>query len=431
MIKYIVIINLLFCIDSEARVYQLKELVAKALIHPEIQIEQFEVNKAETLFTRIDGEMRPRMTILSGIGPNKSSTGNAINSVRSAKVDTVTYLTTIDLKIPVFMFNRQSDLHRAAEGNLKVKELDVQKKQLELVKKVKEYYYGFQYASSLNEFAGSTLKDLDDALSEMKNNKKSNNEELTKLQLFRSLAQVKKYEIEKGLALGILGLKYITQDENPEVEQDWIEYSERPLPSLETINSQLASSNIDLRKANLGMEAKQAFLTSEKKSQLPVFGIFSSFDYRSTPKAEKQTSKFAYDPYNRSDFSVGVGLIWDIDFGIKSSNVSNAQIELETLKVQEAYAKKNLPLKMEKIYLELVEAQKKATELEKSYKTSKKMLNSVASGVVLGIAPAKDIIESYTLKAQIYQQYVEAIYNYEMKLADLSFEMGKELDPAL
>jgi len=51
--------------------------------------------------------------------------------------------------------------------------------------------------------------------------------------------------------------------------------------------------------------------------------------------------------------------------------------------------------------------------------------------VALGITPAKDIIESYTLKAQIYQQFVEAAYNYEMKLAELSYEMGTELDPSL
>ena len=86
---------------------------------------------------------------------------------------------------------------------------------------------------------------------------------------------------------------------------------------------------------------------------------------------------------------------------------------------------------MEKIYLDLVEAQKKASELEQSYKTSKKLLNNIASGVALGITPAKDIIESYTLKAQVYQQFVEAVYNYELKLAELSYEAGAEFDPAL
>lgn len=431
MFKYLILLNIFFCVDGFAKSYQLKELIAKALIHPEVRIEQFEVEKAQNIFSRINGEMRPKLTILSGLGPNKSTTGNALNSEQSENVDTITYLTTIDLKIPIFMFNRQADLNQAATGNLKIKELDVQKKGAELVKKVKEYYYGFQYASSLNDFAESTLKDLDDVLNEMKNKKGTSSEEMTKLRLFRSLAQVKKYEIEKGLAQGILGLKYITQENDPTIEQDWIEYSERKIPSLEILNSQLANTNIDLQKANIGLDAKAAYLTSEKKSQLPMFGLFSSFDYKNTPKSQKQTSHFALDPYNQSDFSIGVGLIWEIDFGVKSSNVSQAAIELEAVKVQKAFAEKNLPIKIEKIYLDLVEAQKKATELEISYKTSKKFLNNVASGVAFGITPAKDIIESYTLKAQIYQQYMEAIYNYEMRLSDLSFEMGKELDPAL
>ena len=431
MFKYLIVFNLFFCGTSNAKIYQLKELIALTKNHPEIKIEQFEVDKAQVLFDRIDGETsRPKLTILAGLGPNKSTQGNAITSYRSANIDTVTYLSNIDLKIPLFMFNRKNDLHRAAEGNVKVKEIEVQRKQADLIKKVKEYYYGFEYASSLNDFAISTLKDLDSVLSDMKE-KKSKSEDLTKIELFRSLAQVKKFEIEKGLSQSILGLKYITQDVDPKIEQDWIEYSKREIPTLEELNTQLATSNFDLKKANLGVDAKSAWLTSEKKSQLPVFGIFSSFNYLSTAKSSKQSSKFANDPYNRSDFSVGIGLLWDIDFGIKSSNVSLAQIELEAVRTQQAFAQKNLPIKIEKIYLDLIEAQKKATELEKTYKSSKKFLNNIASGVAFGIAPAKDIIESYTLKASIYQQYVEALYNYEMRLSELSYEMGTELDPSL
>lgn len=432
MKKLFLLVTLLICVDTQARPYQLKELIELAKVHPEVKIEEFEVAKANTLFERIDGETRPKLTILSGLGPNKSVTGNALATTQSSKIDTVTYLAKIDLKVPIFAFNRQNDLIKAAEGNKKVKELDVEKKEAQLTKKVKEYYYGYQYASSLNEFATSTLHDLDDVIKGMKENKKKNSEEdLNKLILFRSLAQVKKYEIEKGLAQGLLGLKYISQAQDPSVEQDWIEFNQRQIPTLADLNKMLDKTNFDLRKANIGVDAKAAFLTSEKKSQLPIFGLFSSFDWKETPNSEKQKPKFAYDPYNTSDFSIGIGLIWEIDFGVKSSNVSAAKIDLESVKVQQAYAQKNLPIQIEKIYLDLMEAGLKATELEKSYKTSKKLLNNIATGVAMGITPAKDIIESYTLKAQIYQQFVEAAYNYEMKLAELSFEMGTELDPTL
>lgn len=435
MFKYLFSASLLFSVSAQAKTYQLKELIELAKVHPEIKIEQFEVEKARTLFDRIDGETRPKLSILGGLGPNKSVTGNALSTTQSSGIDTVTYLAKIDLKVPLFGFNRQNDLEKAADGNLKVKQLDVKKKEALLVKKVKEYYYGYQYASSLNEFAGSTLKDLDDVLKGMKETKNKKNsssdEDFTKLTLFRSLAQVKKYEIEKGLAQGILGLKYITQESGPTIEQDWIEFNQRQIPSLESLDNKLADTNIDLQRANLGVSAKSAYLTSEKKAMLPVFGLFSSFDWKSTAKSTKQSAKFAYDPYNTSDFAIGVGLIWDIDFGVKSSNVSMARIDLESIKTQQAFAVKNLPIQIEKIYLDLVEAGQKASELEKSYKASKKLLNNVASGVALGITPAKDIIESYTLKAQIYQQFTEATYNYEMKLAELSYEMGVELDSTL
>lgn len=431
--KHFLLLTLFISTASYARPYQLKELIELAKVHPEVLIETYEVEKAKTLFERIDGETRPKLSLLAGIGPNKSVTGNALSTTQSSRVDTVTYLAKIDLKVPIFAFNRQNDLIKAADGNMKVKKLDVERKEADLVKKVKEYYYGFQYASSLNEFAGSTLSDLDDVIKGMKENKnkKNSDEDFNKLSLFRSLAQVKKYEIEKGLAQSLLGLKYITQAQDPSVEQDWIEFNQKSIPTLEQLTNSLATTNIDLRKANIGVDAKTSFLTSEKKAQLPVFGIFSSFDFKQTPESTKQQAKFAYDPYNTSDFSIGIGLIWEIDFGVKASNVSAARIDLEQVKTQQAFAQKNLPIKIEKIYLDLVEAGQKATELEKSYKSSKKLLNNIATGVAMGITPSKDIIESYTLKAQIYQQFVEAAYNYEMKLAELSYEMGAELDPTL
>ena len=432
MLKALLLFTSFFTLAcAEAKPYQLKELIEKAKTHPEVKIEQFEVDKANVLFERIDGEFRPRLSLVSGIGPNKSVKGNPLSSQQSSRIDTYTYMAEIELKIPLFAFNREKDMHEAAQGNLKVKELEVKKKQDSLIKKVKEYFYGYQYAASLNDFASSTLKDLDEVIVEMKDNKKAKTEELNKLVLFRSLAQVKKYEIEKGLAQALLGLKFISQDDAPTVEQDWIEFNQREIPTLESINKDLPTTNVDLQRANIGVDAKTKFLTGEKKSQLPVIGLFSSFDWTNTPHSTQQTSKFAYDPYNKSDFSIGVGLIWDIDFGIKSSNISNARIELEAVKAQQNFAIKNLPIQMEKIYLDLVEAQKKASELEKSYKTSKKLLNNIASGVALGITPAKDIIESYTLKAQVYQQFVEAVYNYELRLAELSYEAGVELDSTL
>lgn len=128
MLKKILLLSFIFSSSLQAKTFDLKELIELAKVHPEVQLENFEVQKAQTLFERIDGETRPKLSILSGLGPNKSAQGNPVSSNVSDRIDTVTYLATIDLKIPLFAFNRQSDLQKAATGNMRVKELDVQKK---------------------------------------------------------------------------------------------------------------------------------------------------------------------------------------------------------------------------------------------------------------------------------------------------------------
>lgn len=418
-------------VHVQAKTYSLTGLISIIKDHPELSLEDLEIKKANSLFEKIDGETRPKLSLLAGVGPNKSAHGNSLSSSQSTSIDTVTFLSKIDLKIPLFAFNRQNDLYEAASGNKQTKEVDKNKKEAQLIKQLKEFYYSLQYTTSLNDFATSTIKDLDEVIQNLKNNKKENTDDYSKLTIFRSLAYIKKIEVEKAMSQASLGLKYISQDENPTIEQDYLEYIPKKIPELSYLKQTLMSSHFDLLKLEAGFKAKNALLTSEKKSQLPIFGLFSSFDWKNTQKSEKQNSVFSNDPFNKSDFSIGLGMIWDIDFGIKSSNIHIAQYEVEALQIQKVFALKNIPLKIEKIYLDVSESQQKAEELEKTYKSTKKVFNKAATGVALGLSPAKEIIESYTKKAEIYQQYLEAIYQFELRLAELSFEFGKELDPLL
>lgn len=411
--------------------YELKELIELVNNHPEVALTEYEVQKAQTLIERINGEIRPKLNVLAGLGPNMSSRGNAISSTGSNSIDTVTYLADIKIQIPIFGFNRDKNLLDAASGNIQVKKIDVEQKKAELVKQIKEFYYGYQFASSLNEFAKGTLEDLDNALEDLKNSKKKSNDDYDKLSIFRSMAQTKLFEIQKGLSQATLGLKFITQDESPTIEQDWIEYTPREIPSIKEILDNLESTHFDLRKVNYGIDATYNMLESEKKSRLPVFGLFGQLDLRETPKSENQHSHFSYDPYNRSEISVGLGFIWEMDFGVKSSAIASALIEHESMKLKQNYAKRNFPLKLEAVYLELIEARSKVEELEKAYKTSKKIVTRIGTGIAMGLTPAKEIIDSYSMKAQTYYELHQAIYNFEMKLSQLSYEAGVEVDSLL
>ncbi len=411
-----------------AKEYSFEELLECAKKHPEVEIESAQVALAENDINKINGETLPKISVLAGVGPNYTRRGNALASTRSNDVNAASYLANIKIQIPIFAFNRSGDYKTASHNNVLVKKIDVEKKQAELAKKLKEYYFGFQYASNLHRFAQETLTDLNRALTEMEKSKAKNAQsDFEKLTLFKSMAMTKLFEIEKGLEQAQIGLKFITSDSEATIAQDWIEFNPRELPPLSEMLAKLEENNFDLRQAKVGLLARENLVKAEKKAYLPVFGVFAEADLRHTPKSESQQSVFAYDPFNRSDLTVGFGFIWDIDFGVKKSNVESATIEFNKLQRQMQYAKTNLPLKVQVAYSEVVEAQKKIEELEKSYKLTKKMVTRIASGIALGLVPAKEIIESYTMRAEMYQQLYESIYKYELRLADLSYELGLNL----
>jgi len=430
--KWLLLVSLSFSATLSttltAKEYSFEELLECAKKHPEVEIESAQVALAENDINKINGETLPKISVLAGVGPNYTRKGNALASTRSNDVNAASYLANIKIQIPIFAFNRSGDYKTASHNNVLVKKIDVEKKQAELAKKLKEYYFGFQYASNLHRFAQETLTDLNRALTEMEKSKAKNAQsDFEKLTLFKSMAMTKLFEIEKGLEQAQIGLKFITSDSEATIAQDWIEFNPRELPPLSEMLAKLEENNFDLRQAKVGLLARENLVKAEKKAYLPVFGIFAEADLRHTPKSESQQSVFAYDPFNRSDLTVGFGFIWDIDFGVKKSNVESATIEFNKLQRQMQYAKTNLPLKVQVAYSEVVEAQKKIEELEKSYKLTKKMVTRIASGIALGLVPAKEIIESYTMRAEMYQQLYESIYKYELRLADLSYELGTNL----
>lgn len=413
---------------SEAKKYQFSELLSLIKKHPDLDKAQVEIEKARLLFKKIQGETGPKFSAIVGIAPNESVSGNPTQSRSSDKLDTTTRLLNLEIKYPLFMYNRSGNLKEANEYNVQIKELEHKKKELELIKNLKEYYYGFKYASSLKSFAEDTIKDLDEAVNGIKAGKE-NDESSLKLKIFRSMAKAKLYEVNKGLELAKLGLRYITQDFSSAditIDEDWIEFRSGEKLDLKTLKAEVLTSNIDYQRAVFGEKAKKLYSLSESKALYPVFGLFSKYEYRKTPGSEKQTSDFAYDPYNQSDFSLGVGFVWDFEFGSRQSQKLEAAIEAEQMKREKLFAENNLPLMFDKLNAEYEEAFLKAEVYHQAYKDSKKLMNKVGSGVALGLTPAKEIIESYSLKAEAYKNYLEAVYHFELKDAEVRYFLGRE-----
>jgi outer membrane protein TolC len=170
---------------------------------------------------------------------------------------------------------------------------------------------------------------------------------------------------------------------------------------------------------------------NEKKSARPIFGALIKYDYAQTNQRTVQNNPFIYDPFNQSNIAAGVGLTWDIDFGVGQSKQDKLVLEIAELKSKELYAKEGLKVLLNKSYIEVQDAEARAQSLKKAYKSAKKWLTNIETSVGLGLTPAKDIIDAYTTRALVFKDYYESLYQYQVAWAHLSESTGQEVDPLL
>ncbi len=399
----------------------------------ELLAEKFKTQIAAGDKSLISGEFLPKISLSLGAGPINGKSGNVLSYTNTNSWGAI-LVSSIEAKIPLFVWNRSGDLYRAVEANVQVNQQDQIKKENEIIVKLKEAYYGEQFALSLYDFVTETEKDLTDALTALES-KKSKKEEMLRIEVLKFQVQEKKAEIEKSIKLARMGVQFFTGTpvkENLSLnERQWIERDERELKPLDYYLAKFNQHHPDLQKVKYGILAKEALHSSEKKSQYPTIGALVKYDYAHTNQRTAQNNPFAYDPYNKNDLALGIGLSLDLDFGVKKSKIDKLSLEVLELKAKKEFAETGLSVLVQKAYLEVKEAEERAIALNKAYKAAKKWMTTVGASVALGLTPAKDIVDAYTTKAFIFKDYYESIYRYQMAWAKLSEACGVEVDPSL
>ena len=422
---------------ADQNIVSLKDAIAKALKNNlEIKTEGYKSSIAATDLTLIKGELLPKINATAGVGPINGKKGNYA-FYQDQNTWGAEWVGSIEAKIPLFVWGRVDDLKRAAQLNTELNKLDVIKKQNEIISKLKVAYYGWQYALSLLDFVSETQKDLDQAVKALED-KKGKKEDLLRLEVFKYQVDEKKLEIEKNIKLAQMGVSFYLGEELKidsksviENERSWIELDSRELKSFGYYLDLMNKVTPDLQKVELGIEAKSNLLMNEKKSARPTFGALIKYDYAQTNQRTVQNNPFIYDPYNHSSIAAGVGLTWDIDFGVGQSKQDKLVLEIAELKSKELYAKEGLKVLLNKSYIEVQDAEARSLSLKKAYKSAKKWLTNIETSVGLGLTPAKDIIDAYTTRALVFKDYYESLYQYQVAWAHLSEATGQEVDPLL
>ncbi len=381
---------------------------------------------------RAKREFYPKIQAQSGAGPIPRATGNALSSSEDKNVWGATYFGSIETVWPVYTWGRRDAAMNAAAFGQKVAEQDERIKEGEIRFNLKKSYYGALMASSLLSFVKEVEEEAKGVLENFEKENRSKKDRY-RINILLSQVRSKKSEIlsQYETALSAMALYSGIGDGKILPREQGLEPVSRKLKSLEYYREIMRGFRPEIKKLMFGIEAKNSLAVFEKRAILPVFGFMGKYTFARTNVRQKQTSTFAYDPYNGYNLIFGVGLKWDFDFGVSSAKGAKLESEAMELVETKLYADDGLALLVKKAWLQVRSAQETLEASEEALSTGKKWLRSVVSQTNLGLADSKEIADAYEARASTLKNYYEAIFNHHMAWAQLSLEVGKEVDPIL
>lgn len=398
----------------------------------ELRAQRLQIEQAESDVRRVSGEFGPRFEALAGVGPITRANGNATGSSEDKGSFGRMIIGKLSITQPLYTWGRKDNYENAALAGVHVKEAEASGKEADVRYQVKEAYYGFQLANSLRDFIAGGKAELSKSL-EKRSRKKKETKEDYRLQIFLSEVQGREAEVNKYYELAREGLALRLGIPRGQVEarDQWLVPEGRVKKTAEQYVAIARDSRAEFRQLGEGIFAKRSLAKAEKKALLPVIVFLASYELADTNVRPQQPGVFAYDPYNKEIWTVGVGLKLDFQWNLQDAKAAKFRAEADELEAKEVFAVQGIETDVRKAYLEVEEAEARLAAAKDAYNTGKKWLTGEVIGFSAGLGGAQGIVEAYGARAETTKNYFEAVYRLHMAWAALSKAVGTEVDPLL
>ena len=421
------------------RVLSLDEAVALAVKNsPEIKAEQFAVLIRQSQRAQAEAARFAQMDVTLVGGPSARARGDQFDSPDSKNSVAVTGafgLATFNIIQPLYAFGKINNLSAAATHGMAVEEARVHQKATEVAMLVREAYYGYLLAASLENLAleigaqlGGTLKKVQRQLdAEVPG---VDNVDLLKLQTFQGQLEKQLNDIRQGKALALAGLRTLT-GLAPSLPVELADARLRPLerqaPPLEEAISDAQRLRPEFVQAREGVKAFERLLAAAEADYYPLLFVGLFGNLAEATNRSRLSNPFLYDPLMDDVLSPVVGMSWHFDLGVTAAKVDEVAAELGQVQQQSALAEQGIPFQVEQAYLELEQHQANITATRKAFRSGRQWLVAAVANFDLGVGEGKDVAEAALAYAQLHAAYFEAVYSFNLSLARLDHRAGRDV----
>jgi outer membrane protein TolC len=183
-----------------------------------------------------------------------------------------------------------------------------------------------------------------------------------------------------------------------------------PMPVVD--KKRLEYTNIDIRKAKLGLEVTRHALEMEKSRYLPEVGAFAEYGSADDHLWNDFTDKDAY--------TVGVQLKWNLfNGGVDDAKYEEAKLKYLQTRSQVELAKKGIALKVRKLRTEILSLDADVRSYKKQLQFARKVYENYKTRYEEGLASITDVLIKQSKELEMLLKLLEVKHNRNTKVFEL------------
>lgn len=421
---------------QDATAYTLADLVDRALQHSaEVAESEWRLEGARSQVTRARAAaVLPRLRLESygGLVPDaKGDFGSVTSDTTGLRPLGPFARAQLEFAQPLYTFGQLSSLRRAAESGQDVESARLAERRLQVAHEVKEYYYGLLVAEDLLDLA----RRLSDELAEWESRVDPTDPDVPvsipyKLQLARLELDRRARELEGRvrLARGALAWKTGLPEDAPLVlAAAGLAPEPAAVPPLDSLYALALRRRPDWRQLRCGIAARQAQTDAARSAYYPQLFVAGGLRYAVAPNRTDQHNPFVKDEYNYFNGAVVLGLRQSFEWGLLRADLQKARSELYELKARERTAVQGIRLDVRRAHDKFRQAQHHLQAAREARGLGREWLQIAREEYELDPGQLKELISAFETLAGLEQEYREAVYEFNLKLARLERAVGLEL----
>ena len=423
--------------NSEKLVVGLDEAINRALKQaPELGESQADIDLAQSKLKEAGGYRFPRIDFLALTGPAPQA-----DKREFAVADTgyglshLTWFASGDLLLtqPLYTFGKIDENMKAAGFGIEVDRAKKEQRRNEIVRTVREYYYGLLLA---REMKGLILE-VQGYLESAKNSARRlldqgspNADELDmyKLDAFTGEAARFLNEANRGEELALAALRVrlgLPPGADLEIADEHLTLDNTGIKDISQHLADAESRRPEYRQIREGLKARASLVEAAQANFYPDIFLAAAYSAAYSPGRDKINNPYVTDFFRHNWGGVSLGVKWHLDFGITAAKVAAEQAQYERLLKTGEYAAANIPLQVRKYQLELMEAKRSVENLQAAWTNARKWTVAGVANFDFGVGPAREIFEGLQNYARMKGEYYQTLYNFRVAQANLLLATGE------